>query len=277
MQIRCVGLACLALGVAAAPAAAQKSASGGRDTSGVYDPGAAPAYRYRLLGVYDVNTGLPLDSVQVSDVMTGLSMMTTSTGTVSLIFLPEGGSLVRLRKLGYAMQTFMVPIAPADTTPVTVVMEPMTMLPTVTTTDTSAVYLSPMLQAAENRMRHSAGGYFIDEKTMRKWDNSTMTDAIIAHMPGLMLQPGPHDAQYLVSTRQECTLTIRGCGSPSCYVGVYVDGVPWASGGPIDFSNWTTYDFAMAEFYPGGASVPEQYNSTATGGCGVLLLWTRER
>ncbi len=277
MPIRGWTLACLCV-VAAVPAAAQKAASGPPDTSAVYAPGAAPAYRYRLLGVYDGNTGQPLDSVQVSDVMTGLSMMTSSTGAVSLIFLPDGGSFVRLRKLGYAMQTFLVPISPADTTPLTVVMEPMTMLPTVVSSDSAPAFVSPALMAAEERMRAHAGGYFIGPQEMRKWDNSTMTDAIIAHMPGLMLQLGPHDEQYLVSTRQTCGgAALAGCGSPNCHVGVYVDGVPWASGGPIDFGHWTTYDFAMVEFYPGGASVPEQFNSTATGGCGVLLLWTRER
>jgi hypothetical protein len=37
-----------------------------------------------------------------------------------------------------------------------------------------------------------------------------------------------------------------------------------------------TNQFAAVEYYPGGASVPAEYNSTG-GGCGVLLLWTRER
>jgi len=34
--------------------------------------------------------------------------------------------------------------------------------------------------------------------------------------------------------------------------------------------------FAGVEFYPGGATIPSQYNKTGSS-CGVLLLWTRER
>ena len=45
---------------------------------------------------------------------------------------------------------------------------------------------------------------------------------------------------------------------------------------PIDFSKMDGMDLAAAEYYGGGAASPPEYNTTSQG-CGVLVLWTRER
>ena len=83
-------------------------------------PGAAetaqiPRYRFRVLGLFDDQSGLPVEGADVIDVLSGNSVRTTSTGTASLLFLPDGGALVRIRKIGYKLQTLMVSIAPEDT------------------------------------------------------------------------------------------------------------------------------------------------------------------
>src|SRR5579872_2206085 len=99
-------------GLAGASAAQQRPTRS--DSSAATQRGVVPAYRYRVLGVFDEETGAPIADVQVTDVLNGTSALTTITGTVSLMFLPDGGSLVRLRKVGYAVQTFMVTISPAN-------------------------------------------------------------------------------------------------------------------------------------------------------------------
>jgi hypothetical protein len=81
-----------------------------------------PAYRYRLLGVYDQETGEPIAGAQVTDVSSGTHAETSATGTVTLVFLPEGGSPVRITKSGYDTLTLAVEIAPEITTPLTLVM-----------------------------------------------------------------------------------------------------------------------------------------------------------
>jgi Carboxypeptidase regulatory-like domain len=79
------------------------------------------AYRSRLLGVYDSISGDPLMGADVVHVETGTFATTTSTGTVSLAFLPEGTSTIKIRKPGYADLTMEVSISPHDTIPLTVV------------------------------------------------------------------------------------------------------------------------------------------------------------
>ena len=145
--------------------------------------------------------------------LSGTTAMTTKTGTVSLLFLPEGGGLVPVRKLGFEPQTFMVPISPADTAPVTVVLvrtEAAQQLPTVVVRDSAVKYLSPALRGFEERRRMGLG-HFIPEAEMRKNDSHTMADVLISHMPGLMSGPAPLGAEFIVSARKMCQGG-RACG-----------------------------------------------------------------
>ena len=242
------------------------------------------AYRYRLLGVYDEQTGDPLEGVEVIDVLNGNKSLTTKTGTVSLLFLPEGGSLVRLRKIGYEVQPLTVSISPSDTNPITVVLARATQLPTVVVNDSApAKYISPALRAVDER-RKIGIGHFITEAELRKNEGHTLGDLIATHIPGLTTVMGPRNrasAKYLVSTRKMCAgTTLTACRQPNCYVSVYEDGVLLYETGndPAmipDVEHMNSRLYAAIEFYQPGAA-PAEYTKTS-GGCGVLLLWSRER
>ena len=78
-----------------------------------------PAYRHRVLGLYDQRTGDPIVGAAVVDSVTGTTAVTTATGTVSLVFLPEGTSAIRIQKPGYESLRLDVRISPSDTTPLT--------------------------------------------------------------------------------------------------------------------------------------------------------------
>jgi hypothetical protein len=127
-----------------------------------------PAYRPRILGLFDERSGEPLEGVDVSDVLTGTTARSTSTGTVWLAFLPDGGGLVRIRKLGYAMQTMMVSISPADSLPITGLLSRATELAAVVTVDSAPRYAAPSLRAFEERRRVATSGFFIPETVVRK-------------------------------------------------------------------------------------------------------------
>lgn len=244
------------------------------------DTATAHSYRFRLLGVYDERTGEPIVGAEVRDMTDGSSSLTSSTGTVSLVFLPDGGSLVSIRKIGYAARTLLVAISPTDTMPVTVTMTHVTELQTVTVKGTR--YLSPALRGFEDRRLHGATGYFVTDSVLRKSEGHTLANVLIAKIPGVKISQQGH-ASYLMR-------------SPRCSNGgppdVYVDGVPLVREPPlaailknhgkptqtvypIDLSQVDVSELSGVEYYPDGASLPIQFSHT-TQGCGALLLWTRE-
>src|SRR6185437_8834606 len=102
---------------------------------------------------------------------------------------------------GYEAQTMFVAISPADTTPITLVLQKATQLPTVVVNATAPTYRSPRLQEAEKRIQTGVG-YSINEAEMRKNDNSTLANTIRSRLPGLMSVTGPHGETYFVSTRK---------------------------------------------------------------------------
>jgi hypothetical protein len=231
--------------------------------------------------VYDEQSGEPVEGVEVADVLNGNKSTTTKTGTVSLFFLPDGGGLVRVRKIGYATQTLTIAISPADTAPVTIVMSRATQLPTVVVKDSAPKYLSQPLRRFDER-RALGIGHFITDSVFRKHDNSTMANLLTSQLPGIMTTPGPGGASFIVSARRPCSgPAMRKCVQSDCYITVYIDNVKTfdASISPAsfrpDFSRISPMEYAAAEFYQ-GAEIPPEYNSTGSG-CGVLLLWTRER
>ena len=264
------GLMCLSL---AGAVAAQRPDSTARPANNTY--------RFRLLGVYDEQSGEPIEGVEVADILNGNKSLTSKTGTVSLFFLPDGGGLVRLRKVGYEVQTLSIPISPADTTPVTVVLSHAQQLGAVVVNDSApGKYISSLLRGFEER-RRGGQGHFITDSIFRRDESHTMADIISAHMPGLTAVPGAGGSKNLVSARKMCSgPALRQCRQSDCFIAVYVDGAKMydaqmgRSMAP-DFGRMSPVEYAGAEFYQ-GAEIPPQYNSTGAG-CGVLLLWTREK
>ena len=262
-------LAALALGVAAvfdaAPAARAQSSPGTQ---------AVPTYRLRILGVFDEASGEPVEGADVIDVLSNTKAITTKTGTVSLFFLPDGGSMVRIRKVGYEPQTFMVAIDSANKTPITVLLKPAgTTLPTVTVTDSAPLRLTPRLREFEEH-RKTGFGHFIGEEVFRKNESTSMANLLISRLP-LQTVETSTGAILLASTRTPCGgLALSVCARPNCFVRIYIDGVTVA--GAQDMGRMSAMDFAAAEFYPGGAILPAGYSPTGSQ-CGTLILYTRDR
>ena len=238
----------------------------------------------RLLGAFDEDTGEPLAGVEVTDLQTGTSAMTTVTGTVSLGFLSAGGGSVRIRKVGYGVLT--LDVSPTDTTGITVTLKRVAELPAVVTRDSARRYISPGLRGFEERRKTRTAGTFIDEATLRKEDGRPLGNVLVGHAPGATVKQASGSAMFLLK-------------SPRCSNGgqpdVYLDGVALAHlpdprfplpprlrknddprDYPIDLSQFQVSDLAAVEYYPDNATMPAQFSRTAAG-CGALMLWTRER
>jgi hypothetical protein len=241
-----------------------------------------PSYRARILGVY-TSDGDPIEGAEVSDALTRTTAVTTKTGTVTLSFLPEGATLVRIRKVGFDAATMLVDIEPGDTLPVTVMLKPTArQLPTVVTNDSAPHYLSPGLRAFEER-RAAGGGYFVTEKEIRKWDAGPIT-SVIRTLPGINIIC---DRGHGMATAPCHASTKRAGGAHAimdgdCPIAIYMDGSLYFDNfnpgrqSDNDLQKLPAMQFAAVEFYSGGARIPVQYNKTGSS-CGVLLLWTRER
>jgi hypothetical protein len=234
----------LALAVASATAGAQgnpKPDSTAKQPTSQRVP--VPPYRNRIVGVFDAQTYQPVEGAEVSDVMVGTKSVTSSTGNVSLFFLPAGASLVRIRKLGYEAQTFMVSITPQDSSPVTVVLSRVTELKPVVTIDSSRHFISEGLNGFEERKKLGIGR-FVDDAQLRKDEGRQLSNEIVAHIPGAIVTIGGR----LLSVREGCT--------PNIYLDnvlIYARGkpVPLPPGTkrqppptPPDFSRMQTDDYS---------------------------------
>lgn len=262
-----------------------------------------PPYRSRVLGVYDDATGAPVDSVRVTDVLNGNSSLTTATGTVALYFLPDGGSLVRVQKIGYVVQTFTIAISAADTAPITITMRRVTELgPMVTKARETPQYIAPGLRGFEERRLSPAHtGYFVSDSVLRANEGHLLADVLVSRMPGIQFGSGEASAKFLLRSPR-CT----NGGPPA----VYVDGVattpdlrpdapgygnyfsppktifgqpmPGAGGSKnidavaIDLTRFDVSSVQGVEWYPDSEMLPIEFSHSGNR-CGALLIWTRER
>jgi hypothetical protein len=167
----------------------------------------------------------------------------------------------------------VVAVSPSDTVPLTIVLSAVALtLPRMTTTDSAPRYLSPGLRDFEER-RAKGFGYFLAEAELRKADNSKLTN-LIRRFPNVNImcpRTGTRRGEcYATSLRQPQKFAVLG---GQCPLDVYIDG---AASTDNDLEKMRVNEYAGVEYYPGGGTIPIQYNRTGSS-CGVLLFWTRER
>lgn len=83
---------------------------------------SAVKVRVRVLGVFDEESGAPIEGADVSDIGTGITSRTTKTGTVGIFMADTTGTLLRIKKVGYQASTLVLGTNLTDTIPVTAMM-----------------------------------------------------------------------------------------------------------------------------------------------------------
>lgn len=227
------------------------------------------SYRHRALGVYDRATGDPIEGAGVVYIATGTIAQTTATGTVDLVFLPEGGALIRVRKLGYHPLEQFIRISPTDTSPVTMLLVSETIvLAPVVARDSTTPYRGAAMKDFESR-RVAGRGQFITEDFLRKHPTRSMPD-IVRSFSGLQVlctKTGFYSCEAVASRSPRRPVT------GECRFAVFVDGV---SVRDPDLSKLIVSDYAGIEAYTAGQQIPARFSKNGNP-CGALLFWSRER
>jgi hypothetical protein len=236
-------------------------------TTAVAQPVAG--YRHRALGVYDRATGDPIEGAGVIDVASGTTARTTATGTVDLVCLPDGGAMVRVRKLGYHPLEQFIRISASDTTPVTMLLVSETLvLPTVLSRDSTSEYRGAAMKDFESR-RLAGRGQFLTEDFLRKHPTRSMPD-IIRSFSGLQVlctKTGFYTCEAVASRSPRRAVT------GECRFAVFIDGVNVRD---PDLSRLIVSDYAGIEAYTAGQQIPSRFAKNGNP-CGALLFWSRER
>lgn len=214
------------------------------------------------------------------------STVANSLGEFRFARLPAGRYAIVIRHLGFAAFTDTIDIADgARVEREFMLSEQAVQLDSVRVSAPEKKYISPGLAGFEER-RKAGFGHFITTDELRKNDDRLLLDVLVGQIPGIKAFPvSKHQSMEYVASSRKCgagpaLLNCKGQGSV-CPVTLYIDGVLvyTASGGLMDAPDMRQFDirhYAGVEFYAGGATTPARYNATSSG-CGVLLLWTRER
>ncbi len=199
---RLAALLAVAAGMALAPHTARAQRNTTAQTAATDT--IAQQVRIRILGVFDDETGEPIEGADVSDLVSGLTVRTTKTGTVPLYLTDTSTTLIRIKKLGYQQSLFTLSTSRADTDPVTTTLLRMGhMLSPVIVTATGAMKL-PKADTIPELIRN---GFYVREETSAAPRSAFVTGNQIQ---GTLLVS---DARYF--------------GRGICESNVYVDGVPF--------------------------------------------------
>jgi hypothetical protein len=217
----------------------------------------------RVLGRVINKQGAPVGNARVTLNGTGAATLTRENGEFVLDSLPAGTQALTVRHLGYAPTEVSVELSSRTPQRVSVQMGPY--VPELTPVEV----VSRQEQGLErvgwtSRKRGAAGGYFLGPEQIESRKAIQFTD-LLTTTPGIRVQ-GSMGRMFITATR---TAGRAGC------VNVYVDGSKWQQLEAGDLDSFVRpQDVAAIEVYPGGGSMPVEFQSSG-GDCAAVVVWTK--
>jgi hypothetical protein len=217
----------------------------------------------RVLGRVINKQGAPVGGARVTLNGTGAATNTRESGDFVLDSLPAGTQAITVRHLGYAPTDVTVELSSRTPARVTVQMGPYV-------PELAPVEVVSRMDAGLDRVgwtqrkRGASSGYFITPEQIEARKATQFTD-LLTTTPGIRVQ-GTMGRMYIQATR---TAGRAGC------VNVYVDGSRWQQLEAGDLDSFVrAQDVAAIEVYPGGGSMPVEFQSLG-GDCAAVVVWTK--
>lgn len=213
----------------------------------------------RLSGTVLNESGRPVSDAVVSVWRTGLSTRTDESGRFELASLPVGTHALEVRRIGFAPHQLPVQLASLSPTSVSVVLEKPVRLLDAVRVSARNLYSRRQLDIEQRRRR--GFGHFIMREELERHPSARVTD-LLRRVPGVRVYPTPTGD----------VVTVRGATlSGACRPAVILDGMRLGANEDLDFLT-SVSSLEAIEVYTSAAQAPVEYWS---GGCGVIVLWTR--
>ena len=212
---------------------------------------------------------VPIHAAFVSVLGTNIRVGTGPNGRFRITKVPAGQYLVIVKRVGYHPTSSVVDVPAADTARLAYTLNQLSQtLEGVVVTEKS---LSVRMMEFEQRRKAGTGQFMTQEEIEKR--NSVFTTELFRKFLSIDVAPSRNS-----SMTEYYALSKREGGNPSlgaCPMQVYLDQVPLPTPFNLDLLP-SPRDLAGIEVYAGSATIPPQY-SGFNRGCGVILVWTKDR
>jgi hypothetical protein len=237
----------------------------------------------------------PVANAEIAIARLELRTMSDSLGRYRLQRIPRGDHIVVTRAVGFRPDTAVTSFDGDETLISDVMLEPpLTALPTIAVREESKPITRGKMAAYEER-KATGVGHFLDRELLAKDENRRVSEVIASNVPGLSIYRGGSSKAWAASSRTTSSAKCAFCrvtkqemldgtdiaaGAPlACYLDVYLDGAQVynssARATPLfNLNSISPSEIEAIEVYTSASQIPAQYNRTS-GGCGVMLIWTR--
>jgi hypothetical protein len=231
------------------------------------------------------DTGLrPLAGAEVSILRTTLKLTTQQNGRFRVNGVPAGQYILIVKRIGYRPASAVIDVPAEDTVRLAYTLEK-TDYSTMDTVRVITQSVSARMAEFEQRRRFGIGEFMGPEEIDRRaavFATELMRKFTTVNVQAVQSSRGIYQVYYPVSRRATGSVTPQQSAPGEepipanvCVLTVFVDNVMMPTPFNLDLLP-TPKDLQGIEVYAGAATVPAQF-AGLNRGCGVMLVWTKDR